>query len=238
MSFDIPPARMLAVKAAKLTFDPSPHPYEALHCVEIDANWRREIAANPALFDGRVMLFSSIVWRDDMLEATCHSGNFASFMHWRLTRTSPLMRHMFAHAMLVAADGSLVAVRMGAHTANAGRVYFAAGSFDDDDLIGGEIDIDSNMRREVLEETGIDINGLRSDAVRHAFCSPAGTVIVRRYFLPWDHDEIARRVRAHIGRDEEPEIEDVVFICRGEPLPDNLAQYMPALIDWHFSRQD
>ena len=236
MSFDVPSGRMLEVRSARLSFNAAPHPYELLHKANIDANWVHEIAAKPAMFDGQIMLFSSIVWRDGLLEAVCHSGRFATHLQWRLTRSSPLLQHMFAHAMLVAADGSLVAVRMASHTANAGRVYFAAGSFDNEDLRAGEIDIASNMAREVEEEIGIDLVGLRCDPMYRLYSSPIGTVLTRRFFLPWMPDEIAERVHEHVSREVEPEIDRVVFIRPGEPLPQDLAAYMPALIDWHFSQ--
>ena len=49
-----------------------------------------------------------------------------------------------------AAGNALVAIRMGAHTVNAGKVYFAAGSFEPEDFPDGVVDAHGNMAREVL----------------------------------------------------------------------------------------
>lgn len=236
MSFTLPSGEMLEIRQESLIFDPSPHPYEVANRDEIDADWRIELAANPALFDGQVMLFSSIGWKSGRLDGVCHAGRFATYLQWRKTRSSPLLDHMFAHAMPVACDGSLVAIRMAAHTANPGRTYFAAGSFDLDDLVGDKIDIDLNMRREVGEETGIDLTQYPSDPTLHIYRSPVGSVIVRRFYLHETPQQIEARIRAHMGIEEMPEIDDVVFIRRGEPLPSNLAVYMPPLIEWHFAQ--
>ncbi|MGO4831044.1 hypothetical protein AB4144_01905, partial [Rhizobiaceae sp. 2RAB30] len=59
------------------------------------------------------------------------------FMHWRRRPSNDSAQHAFAHAMLVSSDNALVAIRMGAHTASPGSVYFAAGSFEPKDFPGG-----------------------------------------------------------------------------------------------------
>ena len=65
-----------------------------------------------------------------------------------------------------------MAIRMAAHTVNAGRVYFAAGSFEPSDFRDGLVDADGNMVREVREETGLDIAGAR--ARRALLCAVDG----------------------------------------------------------------
>ena len=73
---------------------------------------------------------------------------------------------------------------MAAHTANPGRVYFAAGSFEPEDFPGGRVDLHRNMVREVLEETGIDIVGTAARPAPPRACDRnRGTVIFRRYHL-------------------------------------------------------
>ena len=141
----------------------TPHPFETANRAAIDANWLREKAANPSLFDGEVSLLARLAYRDRPLEGACHTIRFATFLYWRKTRPWPNAEHAFAHAIPVTSDGALIAIRMGARTANPGRVYFAAGSFDPQDFPGGKVDVDLNMAREVAEETGLDIAGLPRD---------------------------------------------------------------------------
>ena len=52
----------------------------------IAENWQREIAANPALFDGTVVLLSALSYRDSRLVGRCHAVRYSTFMHWRGNR--------------------------------------------------------------------------------------------------------------------------------------------------------
>jgi 8-oxo-dGTP pyrophosphatase MutT (NUDIX family) len=234
MTFDIPRNRILRIDSATLSVDPAPHPYEGAHRAAIDANWAREIAANPALFNGEVMFFSSIRWAAGILDARCHVIRFATFMHWRRHRPDTSAEHLYAHAMPVSSDGALVAIRMGRHTANAGRVYFAAGSFDPDDISEGRLDIASNMAREVAEETGLDLDAARPEDGYHGWSGEGGTVLVRRYLMDLPADAIVERIHAHIASDPAPEIEAAVVIRSADDLPHGLMAHMVPLVGWHF----
>lgn len=234
MSFDIPRNRILPIAEAELVVDPAPHPYELAHREAIVANWDLEKAEKPALFNGKVMLFSSIRWADGRLDARCHVANYATFMHWRRMRPDTSAEHLYAHAMPVSSDGALIAIRMAGHTVNAGRVYFAAGSLEPEDITGDRIDLAANMAREVREETGLDLGVARAEAGYHGWSSDSGTVLVRRYFLDLPAEEIVARVRAHIASETESEIEDAVIIDRAAEPPSGLMPHMLPLSDWHF----
>jgi len=234
MTFDLPPNTILPVDEIDVTLDPSSHPFERDNEAAIAANWLREKAVKPALFNGTMALLSELAYGGGRLIGRCHAVNYATFLHWRNNRATPGAGHAFAHPMLVARDNSLIAIRMGAHTANAGRVYFAAGSFEPEDFPGGKVDMHANMAREVLEETGLDIGQARRGKRHYALSTERGTVIFRRYYLDQDADEIAARIREFVAGDAEPEIEGPVVIRGKDDLPEGLMPHMTSLIDWHF----
>ena len=235
MSFDLPRDVILPVDKIDVRLDPAPHPFERQHLAEIDRNWLRERGVNPHVFDGKVALLSELSYRDARLAGRCHIVRYATFMYWRRNRTAENAGHAFAHAMLVSSDGSLVAIRMGPHTANPGRVYFAAGSFEPDDFIDGEVDATGNMHREVLEETGLDIAGARREDRYHLFSQDGSTMIFRRYWLGEDAATLARRVTDFVADEPEPEIEGPVVISSAESLPKGTMPHMAAIVRWHFS---
>jgi len=237
MDFDIPREVILPVERVDVALDSAVHPFEAANLAAIDANWAHEKAANPTLFDGPVSLLSRLSYREGRLEGACHAIRFATFLYWRKTRPWPNAEHTFAHAMPVTSDGALIAVRMGRSTANPGRVYFAAGSFDPQDFPAGKVDVDLNMSREVLEETGLDIARLPRDRTYHARSAEAGTVIFRRYFLPMTAAEADTTICAFVAGESDPEIEEPVVIRSLDDLPSGIMPYMATLVGWHFDDQ-
>lgn len=236
MSFDLPRNVILPVDAIDVRLDPGPHPFALSNAEAIAENWRRETAANPALFDGTVVLLSELAYRDSRLVGRCHAVNYSTFMLWRKRRENSGAEHAYAHAMLVAGDNALVAIRMGPHTVNAGRVYFAAGSFEPVDFREGQVDVDFNMIREVGEETGLDLSAAQRGQRYFALSTASGTVIFRRYRVAESADALARRIRAFVDAEAEPEIEGPVIIRDAADLPEGLMGHMKPLIEWHFSQ--
>ncbi len=235
MSFDLPRNVILPVDAIDVRLDPGPHPFAVDNAEAIAENWLHETAANPALFDGTVVLLSALAWRDNRLVGRCHAVNYSTFMLWRKRRENSGAEHAYAHAMLVAGDNALVAIRMGRHTVNPGRVYFAAGSFEPIDFRDGLVDVDFNMIREVREETGLDLSNAERGKRYHALSTASGTVIFRRYHETAPADEIARRISGFVTGEADPEIEGPVIIRNAGDFPDGLAPHMRPLIEWHFA---
>lgn len=235
MAFSLPRNTILPVDAVDVRLDDGPHPFESANLAAIEQNWRRETEANPALFDGEVVLLSALAYSGRRLTGRCHAIRYATFQHWRQHRETAPAEHAFAHAMLVSRDGALLAVRMGGHTANAGRVYFAAGSFEPVDFPDGRVDLHANMVREVGEETGLSIDAVPREDLFHFISIPNGTVIFRRYFVDAAAVDIADAIRLHVASETDPEIDGPVVIRGRDSLTDGLAPQMRPLIDWHFA---
>ena len=234
MSFNLPADVIRPVRSVDVRLDAAPHPFAVAHADAAAENWEAAVAANPALFDGEVALLSSLDLDGDALTGRCHIVRYRIFLYWRSLRAAAGAGHFYAHPVLVGSDNALLAIRMGRKTVNAGQVYFAAGSFEPVDFRDGRADLDFNMQREVLEETGIDISGVPHDPDYHVLAKSTGTVLFRRYHFDATADELAEAVRAHVASEDDPEIEGPVIIRNRLDRPSGLAQQMPALIDWHF----
>ena len=99
------------------------------------------------------------------------------------------------------------------------------------------MDLHLNMAREVLEETGIDINGLSRDTRYHALSERRGTVIFCRYYLEEDADTVASKIRQYVSTDPNPEIVGPVIIRHAADFPEGLAPHMFPIVAWHFANR-
>ena len=111
----------------------------------------------PAVWNGRVLLLHSQVLADGVFRGDYLETDYASFAAWRHWGRPPAGVHdCFGAAALVSADGAFLLGVMGAHTFNAGQIYFPCGTPDPDDIVDGKVDLDFSVRRELKEETGLD----------------------------------------------------------------------------------
>lgn len=234
--FDLPRGVIAPIMSFDVRLVDEPHPFELANRDAIAANWAREIAANPALFNGTMVLLSQLIWRDGHLTGRCHAVNYATMLFWRRNKGVAGIEHFFAFPALVARDNALVAIRMGKHTANPGMIYFAAGSFEPDDFVDGRVDAIGNMTREVREETGLDISDVRTDAQFHLYSINHATVLFRRYWLDEEAAEIAGRIERFVVGEAEPEIEGPVVIRSASDDHDGMSVHMRAIVKWHFDR--
>ncbi len=233
--FTLPMNEFQHIRDTDLQLDPTPHPFETAHISAIDQNWRKELEEQPALYNGKLLLFSELREEGGTLHGRAHLADFKTLLYWRRIRPHPEIGHCFAHAALVSSDDALIAIRMAAHTASPGKVYFAAGSLEPDDLDGTRIDVDANMRREVGEETGLDLAKFVHEPDYHVLATDAGTVIFRRYRLDMTANDVVEAITRHIEADREPEIEAPVVLRQGDRNPAGLLPHMQAFCDWHFA---
>ncbi|AJY46850.1 NUDIX hydrolase [Martelella endophytica] len=202
---------------------------------EIDANWKAETDANPHLFNGRLVALYDVALDHAGVHAAGRMVPYAYHLWWRRQSLPPPTFHCFAMPVIVSADGAIIAIRMSQTTANAGKVYCASGSLEEDDIVDGRIDIDANMTREVAEETGIDLTGLKAGAdyycAHHRHC----VMFYRFFYSERDAATLMQAVREHMKTDTEGEIDAVLAITAGNRGAFNYAFSMPPVLDLHFS---
>ncbi len=194
-----------------------PHPYHLAERDRIAENWAREISVNPALYDGRMMLPRAVQISDGVISGETHIVPFSAFLLWRKTRPVTSAIHVFALPVVVSSDGAVIAVRMGKHTANPGRVYCAAGSLDPDDIRDGICDMDANMAREVLEETGLALSDADSVSAFHGLHDRGIVTVFRSYRFSATAAELIGRIAGHVAEDKEPEIDEALAIRSADP---------------------
>jgi hypothetical protein len=228
---------LFEISKVDIMVKPEAHPILEQYNREIEANWELEHAANPALFNGEMLLHSTIdLSPEGGLSGIAHLTPYAAMLWWRKQPGRPVAEHLFSIAVPVTSDGAILAIRMGMHTANAGKVYCAGGSLDAHDILDGMADLDGNMRREMLEETGIDLNEAVSVSPFYGSRFNRAVNVFRVFQLDFSADEAVRRIYSHMEHDEEKEIAEPVIIRDDDTEDRNYAAFMRPIVRHVFSR--
>jgi len=229
-----PKQTVFPVAALNLRVLDGEHPYRESRRDEIAANWKAEVEANPALFDGRMVFQHQLAFGEEGLQGQGYIIPFSTFMYWRRQQDRMGGMHLFAYPVIESSDGALVAIRMGAHTANPGQVYFAAGSLEPEDIVSGVCDVEFNMRREVLEETGLDLADSTPGERYYASHFRRTVTVFRLFRFDLTADQIVERIAAHMLVAEDKEIAGAVAIRSADhaAFPYNVAMF--PVIDWYF----
>lgn len=203
-------ARIFRVARLEARLAPFEWAFARERASEIAAHWAGMVAEKPKLFDGRVLLGNAADYSPDeggQLRATYFETSFSAFMAWRdFGFPDPGVFNGFAMAALRSADGAFLLGEMAAHTANAGKVYFPAGTPDLDDVVGETVDLAGSVARELFEETGIAVGDDEIDPVWTIVQRGPRIACMRPVRLRANVEEAAAQVAAHLSREEQPEL--------------------------------
>lgn len=193
---------------------------------EIASHWAALSAGKPAMFNGRILLQHTAGLRDRVLEAEYFEADYAAMMTWRDKGfPGPVVRNGFAMAALRAADGAFLCGRMGDHTANAGKVYFAAGTPDRADVgPDGTVDLAGSVTRELEEETGLRSQELTVSGGWTAVVGHGRVALMREVGLDLPAEDARRLMLERMRTLEEEELSDIVII---RSMADTEAHDMP-----------
>jgi hypothetical protein len=212
----------------------APLAFESENRKQIDKHWAEAVAAKPRMWNGPFFLFTDAEIAGGMLRGMAHRTDYATFLFWRDHGRPHDIAHITGTSLPVTADGALFAVRMSAHTANAGNIYFPAGSLDEDDLDGGRFDLTRSIARELAEETGFIMGGTVIDR-DYAVARAEGCYhVTRRNRLPHDFATCARLLAQHQAAGGDDETDAAVAIRKDDDSRALLRPYARILADWHF----
>jgi 8-oxo-dGTP pyrophosphatase MutT (NUDIX family) len=227
---------LVRLDSTQLTVTEAPLAFAERHADAIAAHWERVIPHNQRLWNGPQFLFTDVSCEGGVLSATGHRTDYATFLYWRDHDRDGSAVHVTGSSLPVTADGAIVAARMAAHTSNAGKHYFPAGSLDPDDVKDGRIDITANIRREMAEETGLAPPEPAFDPFMMAARGDHAWSVGRRCWLDENFAACEVRFRAHQAATGDDEVAHLVAI-RTPKEADILVPYARALALWHFEDQ-
>ncbi|MGE0749593.1 MAG: NUDIX hydrolase [Variibacter sp.] len=231
---------VVSIRHLDLKFMPRAWPFSEKRRQEIDDYFAARQRDNPALWNGRVLAMHTFGIHGDTLCGAYLETDFASFLAWRdWDFPDAHMRNCFGMAALLSRDGAFLLGVMGPHTANPGRAYFPAGTPDLSDIVGDRVDIEGNIRRELMEETGLDMHALRAEPDWHVVLAGPRIALMKVLQAPDDAATLRARMLAHIAADREPELSDIRIVREPRDLDAAVPSHMTAFLRsaWRRDRQ-
>jgi len=224
---------ILPIDDVVVTLSPDSAAVDAGTRARIDAHWAAAVAANPALWNGRVYgvrapgTAGGLRVEAGVLRGEAVEWDFASFLAWRDWGFPEIgLRNLFGSALVLSGDGALIYGVMGRQTANAGRIYPPGGSLEPRDRTDdGRLDVFRSVDLELTEETGLDVADAALAATLVAYDGPRVSV-GRVLRFAGAADDLAARIRAFLAADPEPELADVAVLRRaGEAADERFPSY-------------
>ena len=216
-----------------LSFAPKAWTFAADRRAEIDAYFEAVRRENPSLWNGRVLLLHRQVVEQGVLRGQFLETDYASFAAWREWRKPAAgVRDCFSAAALRSADGAFLLAVMGPHTFNAGSIYFPCGTPDPNDVVADKIDLDLSVRRELKEETGLDITELDAEAGWDMVVDGPLIALIKVLRSTEKAVTLRERILAHLAQEEKPELADIQIV-RGQSdfdhaMPDFVRAFLTA----------
>lgn len=195
--------------------------------IAIEAHFAAKQRANPALWNGRVLLAHEYGVAGGVCRGAFLETDFASFSAWRDWGRPPAgIMNCFAAPVLRGSDGAFLLGVMGEHTANAGQIYFPCGTPEPGDVKNARVDLEYSARHELLDETGLAFEDLDAEPGWLSLRMGSWALLAKMLRAREPAEALRLRILAHLASQEQPELADI-RIVRG---PADLTSAMPPFV--------
>ena len=236
MASDLTPTVIHRVTTLDLSFQERSWPFADQRRADIDAHFALRQRDKPEIWNGRVLLGRDADISGDCFRANYFETDFASLLAWRdWGFPDPEIFNGFGMGALHCADGAFVMGEMGQHTANAGQIYFPAGTPDLDDLRDGKVDMDDSVMRELEEETGLTPADYK--AGDYWDCVVVGATVAMMRILHADSpgDAMRARIEANLATQHHPELSRIHLVRGISDLTAAMPRFITAFIEAQFA---
>ena len=218
---------VVPLRSLDLAFVPRSWPFSIERRAAIDAHFAARQREKPAIWNGRILVLHEFAIADGVFRGSYFETDYASFMSWREWGCPPAGAFdCCGSAAVMSGDGAFLFGVMGEHTANAGIVYLPGGTPDLTDIVGGAVDLEGSVRRELKEETGLDPAEFETESGWHTVLGGAIIEHVQIFRANEPAVDLRARALAALAREQQPELADIIIV-RG---PTDLHPAMPTFV--------
>ena len=230
------PPLIYRVDRLELAFAPKPWAFAVERRAEIDAYFAELQRDKPAVWNGRVLLLHSQVLTEGVFRGAYLETDYASFAAWgHWGRPKAAVHDCFGAAAILSSDGAYLLGRMGEHTANAGHIYFPAGTPDPDDIAGGKVDLDFSVRRELKEETGLDAAEFSAEPGWTTVVDGGLIVQIKVLRSEQSAGELRARILDQLARERRPELADICIVRKTGDFVTAMPAFVKAFLAERFA---
>ena len=223
------------IERLELSFAPRPWAFAYERRAEIDAYFAALRREKPTVWNGRVLLLHHHVLRDGVLRGDFLETDYASFAAWTAWGCPPAGVHdCFSAAAIVSADGAVLLGVMAPHTFNAGRIYFPCGTPDPGDVVGGRVDLDRSVWRELAEETGLGPGAVTAEPGWTAVADGSLIALVKLFRSAQAAEPLRARMLAHLAGEAQPELCDIRVVRGSTDFEAAMPRFVTAFLTRFF----
>ena len=214
-----------------LTVAPKSWAFAAERRADIDAWFTAQQREKPALWNGRVLLLHEHGLANGVFRGRYLETDYASFAAWRhWGRPVAAVHDCFGAAAIVARDGTFLLGVMGPHTANSGRIYFPCGTPDQDDIVGNLVDLDFSVRRELKEETGLDVAEFTAEPGWTTVFDTSLIAHIKVLRSGESAEALRARVLDHLARERQPELAGIHIVRSAADFDPMMPRFVTAFL--------
>jgi 8-oxo-dGTP pyrophosphatase MutT (NUDIX family) len=223
-----------------LGYAPYRWPFAIAHHDEIAAHFAESRRSATAIWNGRILLMREPAIADATLHGSFFATDYADFLAWRdWDFPDRTVVNCFAMGAMRTSDGAYLMGVMGDRTANPGRIYFPAGTPDEDDIKGDGVDLLGNVLREVAEETGLAPQDYTVADGWTAIVAETQIALMKSIAVPARAEELRNTTLRHLASEPVPELSDIRIVRSVHDfhpkMPDLVTAYLTHL--WAGSAQ-
>src|SRR5262249_58407534 len=119
---------------------------------------------------------------------------------------------------------------------SAGRAYCPGGVRERADVVGGRVDLEGNLMREIAEETGLTAADVAAEPGWHAVLDGRRIALVKVLDVAASAQALRARILAELARQPEPELADIRIVRGPVDLDASMPHFVTAFLHHAWSR--